>query len=811
MKKLFVFFLLAAAVSKGQNPGHCQSAKHLAPNLSVLTAPENLRSDTADILKYTVALNVTDFTTNTISGNTIVRFSPKINGLDYLCLDLLELIVDSVTYNNSQLTWNYNDTLLRVNLPAAFNTTDTLDVCVYYHGAPVMDASGWGGWYFSSGYAFNLGVGFDADPHVYGRVWHPCFDNFSERAKYEFKITTNNGKIAYCNGALTKDTTELSGLRTRTWVMNDEIPTYLASISVAAYTHINKTFSGQLGQIPVMLTALPTDTTALKNSFIHLPDALAGFESFYGPYVWNRIGYCLVPFSSGAMEHATNITYPKAFANGSITYEASLMAHEFAHHWWGDHVTCETASEMWINEGMASYSEYLFRDWYYGWQTYIDAIKTNHEDMVHYAHLREGPLAVSGVPHEYTYGDHVYRKGADMAHTMRGYLGDSLFKVGLNYVQGQKGFKNMSTVEFGQLLSTATGVNMSQFMSDWILNPGWPHFSIDSVKSVSAGGGNYTVDVFVKQKLLIATNFYTNVPLEITFRNSLWQNDVRKIMMSGQTMSFSFTLPFDPIYTGINVDSKISDAVSSKYLKITTVGTKSFVPANLSINVSNVGTDSSWVRVEHNFTAPDSIKNNTNNYRLNNQHYWKISGIFTPGFQSKGTFSFDGRKVLSGAAAYLDTSLYAYSTIDSVILLYRKNAGDDWKEVEKYTKAFIGGSLSKRGTFVVDTLRAGEYTTANGVSTVLTSVTTIDEESLVAKVYPNPAKNNFTIELPEFDQAKKYRYELYDVSGRKVKEEGILSEVKLVSKGNILSGNYILKIYCANEQIVSRKIIFTQD
>ena len=67
----------------------------------------------------------------------------------------------------------------------------------------------------------------------------------------------------------------------------------------------------------------------MKNSFVNLNTALATFENRFGPYVWNRVGYCMVPFSSGAMEHATNITYPKSLATGNLTYQ-DVMAHELS-------------------------------------------------------------------------------------------------------------------------------------------------------------------------------------------------------------------------------------------------------------------------------------------------------------------------------------------------------------------------------------------------------------------------------------------------------------------------------------------------
>ena len=793
MRKIIFVLLFPFYFFTQSKTSVCQSGKLHSSSPAINTAPENLRSDTADILSYEVTLDLTDFTTDTIRGNTIIRFTPKINGLNYLCLDLLKMKVDSVKLNQFPVTNFYNDTLLKVLLGSTHNTSDTLNLTVYYHGKPVKDASGWGGWYKQSGYMFNLGVGFDADPHVYGRVWHPCFDNFSERAKYLFHITTSGGKIAYCNGQLISDTTTSNGSRIRTWKLNEEIPSYLASISVAAYTHVNQLYNGINGTIPVMLTAVAADTTNLKNSFVHLPDALSGFENWYGPYAWNRIGYCLVPFNSGAMEHATNISYPRSAANGTLTYEADLMAHEFAHHWWGDHTTCETAGEMWLNEGVASYSEYLFRDWVYGWQSYIDAIKVNHEDMVHYAHLREGNLSVGSVPHKYTYGDHVYRKGADMMHNIRAYLGDSLFRIGLNYVQQNKAFQNLNTIEFGNLLTTSTGINMNQFMNDWILQPGWPHFSIDSAVSSPLGNGTFNVVVYVRQKLSGTQNYYTGVPVEITFKNAMWQEEIRKIFVSSSLSSASFVLPFDPVYTGINVRSKISDATSSQFKTISTTGVHNLNPANLSLNVISIPADSAWVRVEHNFVAPDSIKNNFNNYRLNTQHYWKIDGIFTPFFHSKATFWYDGRKNLTGQTSYLDTCLTAV-TADSVLLLYRKNAADDWKEVTHYSKTKLGGATGKFGYFIVDTLRIGEYATANGVSTLFSGLIETDKKGSV-KIYPNPASSIINI---AFNEEIIGHYEMCDLFGKKVLHGNISGSQVVVSVSSLPNGNYFLKLFSNN-------------
>src|SRR5690606_6497098 len=166
----------------------------------------NSRSDTIDILNFQINLDITDFTNKIVVGNCKITITPKLNGINLLDLDLLELNLDSVKdAANNLLTFSYNDTLLAVNLPTLMNVGDTAEVIVFYNGTPQTDNSGFGGFYFNNSYAYNLGVGFNADPHNYGRVWFPCFDNFVEHATYEFNIITSGGKKAHCNGVLVSD------------------------------------------------------------------------------------------------------------------------------------------------------------------------------------------------------------------------------------------------------------------------------------------------------------------------------------------------------------------------------------------------------------------------------------------------------------------------------------------------------------------------------------------------------------------------------------------------------------------------------
>ncbi len=795
---LFIVFLILNEPCFAQVK-NCQSHKSSATTSSIYYSPENLRSDTFDIIKYTVNLDITDFANQKIKGNTIVRYAPKLNGQTKISLDLLKMTIDSITQNSIQLTYTYNDTLLRVNLPITVNTTDTNNLIVYYHGAPQGDPAGWGGFSFIGNYAYNLGVGFGANPHNYGRVWFPCFDNFVEKSKYEFNITTILAKTSFCNGALISDITN-GGVHTRKWILDKEIPTYLASVAVADYTQVNWNIAAANGNLPVVLAARPTDTTAIKNGFVHLPNAVLGFENYYGPYVWNRVGYCLVPFNSGAMEHATNIAYPQA-ATG-IAYESQLMAHELSHHWWGDLMTCETQEDMWLNEGMASYSERLFLEWTYNYGKYIAEVKSIHDDIVKYIHLREnGFRAISGVPHQYTYGDHVYKKGSDVAHTLRSYMGDAAFFAGLKYVMQQKAYKNMNSLEFRDLLETSSGLNLHDFFDNWVMNAGWPHFSIDSI-TTTGSVAPYTSVVIVKQKLFGAPNLYSNVPLEVSFMNTAWNKEIKTITMSGASQSFTVQTNVLPVYAGMNVDSKISDAISSEYKIIKTNTNINYALGRALVMVSNKGADSSFVRIEHNIAAPDPIQNNVYNFRLNSQHYWKVDGILSNGFVAKLRFNFDGGKVKSGNS-YLDTSLIIVNS-DSLILLYRKNAGDDWKEVSHYTKMTFG---AKVGNFTVDTLKFGEYVFANGHSNILTSLKNKQSQVVELNLYPNPSSTILNVAIENYKLTANSSIDIYDMQGKVVKHLSTINPENTISIEDLAPGQYILNLVDKSKKVAAKTFV----
>jgi aminopeptidase N len=457
---------------------------------------------------------------------------------------------------------------------------------------------------------------------------------------------------------------------------------------------------------------------------------------------------------------------------------------------------------MWLNEGMASYSERLFLEWTYNYGKYIAEVKSIHDDIVKYIHLREnGFRAISGVPHQYTYGDHVYKKGSDVAHTLRSYMGDVAFFAGLKYVMQQKAYKNMNSLEFRDLLETSSGLNLHDFFDNWVMNAGWPHFSIDSI-TTTGSVAPYTSVVHVKQKLFGAPNLYSNVPLEVSFMNTAWNKEIKTITMSGASQSFTVQTNVLPVYAGMNVDSKISDAISSEYKTIKTNTNINYALGRALVMVSNKGADSSFVRVEHNIAAPDPIQNNVYNFRLNSQHYWKVDGILSNGFVAKLRFNFDGGKVKSGNS-YLDTSLIIVNS-DSLILLYRKNASDDWKEVSHYTKMTFG---AKVGNFTVDTLKFGEYVFANGHSNILTSVKNKQSQVVELNLYPNPSSTILNVAIVNYKLTANSSIDIYDMQGKVVKHLSTINPENTISIEDLAPGQYILNLVDKSKKVAAKTFV----
>lgn len=771
-------------------------------------------SDSLDILHTTLRLNITNFVGKTISGNADILLTATADDITVIPFDLQTLTVDSVKSAGLSLTFTHDDTVLSVYPVTALNTGDTIQISVYYHGNPDKDAS-WGGWYWTGDYSFQLGVGFDADPHNFGRIWFPCFDNFIERSSFRYEITVLNGYKAFCGGLLESETDNGDGTTSWIWNCNQSIPSYLASVAVAPYETVHMTYEGILESIPIELAAKEVDTTKLKNSFIHLLDALSIFENAYGPYRWDRVGYAVVPFNGGAMEHAMNIAYPLFAVTGTTAWE-DLMAHELSHHWWGNLITCSDATEMWLNEGWAEYSVHLFKESLYGEEAYRDVVNANHLEIVNYGFANDGGnyLTLAEMPHDYTYGFTTYNKGAMVAHNLRGYMGDSLFFDCIPAFLNAYAFQPVTSEQFRDYLSDCSGMDMAPFFEGWVFNPGMPAFEFQTAEDST---DIHVSEICIQQKLNHAPAFFNRVPIEISWVNNegitLYSETV---MADGEYSDFLInTTVSEPCNLVIDRQNNIADAVTAEEFFITATGAYTSDYGKINFTVNALDTDTAWMRIEHYWVGADGFRTPVPGLHVNSQRYWRILGGFD-GETISATFKFNG--VASTSGGYLDHEFISNSD-DSLVLLYRSNPQEEWMIYPYYSLNTWGISNDKRGAFELSRLSQGEYAIGMYNITLPTAAADTNYCALLSseipesgqhhrfKIFPNPADNTLYIENLQYYTPESIH--IYNSSGIEIHYQPLSAKDNSIAidTSKFPQGLYYVCVTPAQEYAMGQKLL----
>lgn len=780
---------------------------------------EDLRQDTLDVKSVHLGLDFTSFSAKILRGHATLGIKSKMNAVQHINLDLLKLQVDSVKLNGTYNAFLYNDSVIHIAFPATLNMNDSATIEIFYHGTSYQAPGDFGGFYWTNLYAFNIGVSFLAVPHAYGRVWFPCFDNFVQRSDYSFEVTTNSNQTALCNGLLVNNTDNGNGSHTWYWKLNQSIPSYLASVTVSDYQSLNDTVQGIKGVLPVILAARAADTTALKNSFVNLKKAFHIYENLLGPYEFDRVGYCVVPFSAGAMEHATNISYMQALVNGNTAYETT-MAHELSHHWFGDLATCDKAEEMWLNEGWAVYAEHLFLEKMYGDSTYKKVVRDNHEDVLRLAHaIDSGYHALNNVPLNFTYGRTVYNKGADVAHSLRAYTDSATFFSCLRSYLQQYAFKDVNSLKFRDYLTQCAGSAYTNAFDDMVLQPGFAHFSIEQLKDVVV---NWSPDIevahqfIIRQRLQHANDYYSNVPVTVSYFYSNGTRLDETVIVSGPCTEHQS--PIDQFttlsYVAIDFEEKIQDAITDEWRKITTTGTYNFGTAKMSVTVNQTPTDTVLLRIEHNWVPAERMPQGIPGLFLHDYRYWSVDGINLDLLNANARLDYNGST--STANGFLDNTFFSNSE-DSLVLLYRPHAESEWMIADSFVVSKQGSAINKIGFVTLYGIQKGEYCFGiwdfDRVDTLqvespceFTSITHTPSLSHKFSLYPNPSDGRIYI---EFEKAIFSKAEVVDLLGRTVLQtpidnSSLSMEIDLRS---IEKGSYLVVLRTPTGQSSTRKLI----
>lgn len=744
------------------------------------------RSDSFDILNYDLTIDLRKMDSRLLIGKAVITFTPKIAGLDFIPLDLLRLQVDSILFEGEQTTYEYNKILLQVKSPKVLELGKNYAITVYYQGTPITSTSGFGGFYFEDGIAYNLGIGLTDDPHNFGRSWFPCFDNFVERSTYTYRVITNNDITSYSVGRLIEEYPFDDQSKMRVFQMDQIIPTYLSAIAASNYVSFDYTHNAIYGDIPIQLISKPADQTKVINSFATLGSAVDALESWYGKYPFERVGYVMT--TRGAMEHPNCIAYPVSSNSGNAD-SRRLMSHELCHLWWGDLLTLRTQADMWIKEGNAEYGSHLFEEYLNGRADFERLINDNRYDVINNAHINDGRyLPLSPMPKDITYGSTTYKKGAMVMHSLRGYLGDDLFRSAQQKVLQQYAYSNLTAYTYRDALAEAAGVDLTDFFNRWVFDIGFYDFVISDFHALDFS--QHTHEITIKQKLLKSNGFCKDAPVVITFVDQDNKLHNQRVLCTGEVTTIPLDLTIQPKAVFINYPQTLNLAQFNSLQKIVKTGNIPFSYANLSMSVSEYR-DSTWAYMENHYTAPDAAQNP--NIVVNDKHFWKLTIADPDNIDMTGKIEYN----------YTWDGLLLQVSEDSIQLLYRPNGIEDWT-IYPYCTKKMGSAVDKKGSFLLSKVLQGEYTTGNLDPAILNT-----KEILVAEsqFFPNPAKGQTTLKINSFTQnaIQNYKLTLIDDSGKVQYEQSVdKGFTKINLPNNLMPGAYQAVLTNDMHQLISK-------
>ncbi|HEY8075580.1 MAG TPA: M1 family aminopeptidase, partial [Labilithrix sp.] len=314
------------------------------------------------------------------------------------------------------------------------------------------------------------------------RYFIPCHDKPHVKMTTEARIRVPKGFYVLSNGELVAREEGLFH-----WKMSDPHPSYLVTIVAGEFAEIEDRVKVGGRDVPLAYLVPKGREEDGKRSFARTPEMIAHFSELTGvAYPWNKYAQVVVSdFAAGGMENTTATTmYEDILLDERAALDVTsddLVAHELAHQWFGDFVTCRDWSEGWLNEGFATFFEHVWREKHRGADEYHFGLKADLESYLHEAHGRyRRPI----VCHDYDspldlFDRHLYEKGGLALHVLRVELGDALFWKGVNVYLTRHARGIVETRDLLRALEEVSGRSLGRRFEEMIHKPGHPEIEVE--------------------------------------------------------------------------------------------------------------------------------------------------------------------------------------------------------------------------------------------------------------------------------------------------------------------------------------------
>jgi aminopeptidase N len=468
-----------------------------------------------------------------------------------LTLDLMNTMrVDSVQVNDRGCPFIQNSSSFDISLDRSYQSGEILSIDVYYEGRPI--ATGFGSFEFTS----HFGV-----PWVYSlsepygaKDWWPCKDDPGDKAdSADIIVTCDSTYKVGSQGILASMVNHGDGRSTYHWKERYPIASYLISIAVTNYVQFSNWFRySAADSMEVLNYVLPEHYSNALENLPRVVDMLSIYSDLFGLYPFIKEKYGHAEFQSGGMEHQTMTSIG--------TFDENVIAHELAHQWFGDMITCRSWSDLWLNEGFAQYCTALYRERKYGNTSYWEYMNTQLNGAMT-AHGEIGAPDTSSASTLF-YSPLIYSKGAFVLHMLRHALGDSVFFRSLHAYANQPAlrYSTASTKDLQTVCENISGKDLGYFFQEWIYGEGVPDYEYSwNWKSL---GDSSILTIDLNQSINRRNPTFFTMPIDVRIITAGRDTTV-SIFNNAQRQTFTINFPDKPTSVLLDPDGWILKLIFS--------------------------------------------------------------------------------------------------------------------------------------------------------------------------------------------------------------------------------------------------------
>ena len=428
-----------------------------------------------------LALDVTpDFQKRTVRGEVTLTFKPVAKPLDELRLDAVDLTAGAVTCSAKLAGYQATDKEIVVTFASPVPVGRETKLVIRYSAQPVE------GLYFrtpANGYPASDTQVWSQGESTEHRHWFPCYDY--PNAKFTSEVTCHvpEGMMVLSNGRQVSETKDpATGLVAVRWSQEKPHVNYLIMLAAGYFTKLEDKYR----DVPLRFYTPPSDAKEAALTFAVTKPAMEFFEREIGvPFPWAQYGQVVVrDFHWGGMENTTLTTLTQWTLHQTDTETLAssegLVSHELAHQWFGDYVTCKDWSQVWLNEGFATYYANLFAGDQHGRDELLYGLYQDAQKV--FSRSTNGPPRAIifrryGTPFE-QFDYRAYPKGGWVLHMLRSQLGDDLYRRCIKTYLDRHAFGNVVTEDLNVVIEELSGRSYDRFFDQWVYHALQPELEV---------------------------------------------------------------------------------------------------------------------------------------------------------------------------------------------------------------------------------------------------------------------------------------------------------------------------------------------